>query len=108
MYRVKEIMCNGPYDVNIEMEGLFRVESCQFSSADHLQELINKLYSSVNREITRTNPRDNARLHDKSRLFATHQAIAPDGPNLNIRKHPEEWISPQMLLEWDSVSERTS
>lgn len=103
--RVKEIMCNGPYDVDIEMEGLFRVESCRFSSADHLQELINKLYSSVNREITRTNPRDNARLHDKSRLFATHQAIAPDGPNLNIRKHPEEWISPQMLLEWDSVSE---
>lgn len=102
--RIKEIMCNGPFDINVELDGLYTVDSCKFVSADHLQELINKLYASVNREITRSNPRDNARLKDKSRLFATHRAIAPDGPNLNIRRHPNFWISPMNLLEWESVS----
>lgn len=102
---VREIVCNGPFDIQVEVKGAMqRVESCKFRDPDHLQELITKLYSSVNKEITRTIPIERARLHDNSRVFAVHQVVAPDGPTLNIRRHEGTWFSPDELLKYNSIS----
>ena len=103
-HKIREIICNGPYDVQVEIKGkVVRVPSCKFSDPQHLQDLITKLYSSVNKDITRTNPFERARLKDNSRVFAVHTSIAPDGPNLNIRRHTDDWISPDQLIDWGSM-----
>ncbi len=103
-HQIREIICNGPYDVQVEIKGkVVRVPSCKFSDPQHLQDLITKLYSSVNKDITRTNPFERARLKDNSRVFAVHTSIAPDGPNLNIRRHTDDWISPDQLIDWGSM-----
>ena len=103
-HKIREIICNGPYDIQVEIKGkVTKVPSCKFSDPQHLQDLITKLYSSVNKDITRTNPFERARLKDNSRVFAVHTSIAPDGPNLNIRRHTDDWISPDQLIEWGSM-----
>lgn len=103
---VREIICNGPEDIQIEIGGrLQRVLACKFRDADHLTELINKLFNSVNKEITRMNPSDKARLHDNSRVFAVHTSVAPSGPSLNIRRHTDDWTSPDQLIKWGAGSE---
>lgn len=103
--RIREIICNGPKDIQVEIKGrLYKVPSCKFRDENHLMELINKLFASVNRVISRTSPYGNANLSDNSRVFATHRAIAPQGPNLNIRSHSEDWVSPDQLIKWGSAS----
>jgi Flp pilus assembly CpaF family ATPase len=102
---LKEIACNGPFDIQVEKGGrMRRVPSCKFRNEEHLKELIDKLYNSVNKQITRMTPIERARLHDNSRVFAVDSSVAPNGPSLNIRRHTEEWVSPENLLEWESAS----
>lgn len=102
---IREIICNGPFDIQIEVGGILKkVPACKFVSQDHLQDLINRLYSSVNKSVSRMNPYERARLHDNSRIFAVHTAVAPEGPNLNIRRHTEDWISPDSLVDWGAAS----
>lgn len=102
---VTEIMCNGPKDIQIEVNGLVRkIESIQFRDTDHLSTLIDKLYSSVNKQLSPVNPYERGRLHDNSRIFAIHEVIAPNGPNFNIRKHTEEYWTPQDIIDKGTAS----
>lgn len=96
---ITEIMCNGPYDVQVEIGGnIRRVESCHFRDADHLQKLIDVLYQSIDKSISRNNPMDRGRLSDNSRLMVVDRVVAPDGPNLNIRRHSGDYWGPADIL----------
>lgn len=102
---VTEIMCNGPKDIQVEINGLVRkVPSVEFRDSDHLADLINKLYISINKQISPTNPYERGRLHDKSRMFAMHKTVAPDGPNFNIRKHAEDYWTPLDIVDKGTAS----
>lgn len=102
---ITEIICNGPHDVEVEIKGkLHPVPGCDFRDPNHLLNLINKLYGSINKTITPNNPNELGRLHDKSRMNAVHPIIAPDGPNFNIRRHSESFITPQDLLKFNASS----
>ena len=104
-FSIREIICNGPYDIQVEINGnVRRVPSCKFRDEKHLEELIIKLCTSVNKEFSRMSPKVRARLHDQSRVFALHQIAAPSGPSLNIRRHTDDWISPDQLLQWGAAS----
>lgn len=104
-FSMRELICNGPYDIQVETKGTVKkVPACKFRNPQHLQDLITKLYTSVNKDITRTNPMERARLHDNSRIFAVHESVAPSGPSLNIRRHTDDWISPDQLLQFESMS----
>lgn len=90
--RVTEIMCNGPFDIQVEISGTVRkVPSVKFREKQHLKSLIDKLYGSINKQLSPVNPRERGRLHDNSRMYAVHDVIAPMGPNFNIRKHAEKY-----------------
>ena len=103
---IKEIVCNGPYDIQVEIDGkMLPVKSCRFRDAGHLQNLIDKLYNSINKIISRSTPMERARLHDNSRIFAVHDSVALNGPSLNIRRHTDNWISPDFLISKGSASE---
>lgn len=102
---ITEIMCNGPKDVQVEIEGIVRkVPSVSFRDTNHLKSLIDKLYSSINKQISPVNPRERGRLHDNSRIYAVHETVAPKGPNFNIRKHTEDYWTPLSIIEKGTAS----
>lgn len=102
---IDEIICNGPYDIQIEIKGkLYRVHGCEFPDQKTLMNLMEKLFERVGRKISQTQPVHKARLHDRSRLHVTHMAVSPDGPNVNIRRHPEGYWSVQDMLDKGTAS----
>lgn len=103
--KVTEIICNGPFDIQIEIGGrIKKMPSVKFRNAEHLKSLIDKLYGSINKSLSPVNPRERGRLHDNSRLYAVHQVIAPSGPNFNIRKHPERFWTPLDMVTKGTAS----
>lgn len=102
---ISEVICNGPFDVQVDINGkIMKIESCKFRDANHLNDLIVKLLSSINKEFTRKVRKVVGRLKDQSRVTAIHQIIAPAGPSLNIRRHHQDWFSPDDLLKNKTVS----
>lgn len=103
--KITEIICNGPFDVQVEMSGrISRVPGVQFRDRNHLMSLIERLYGSVNKVVSRTSAIQGGSLHDKSRMHAVHPSVAPDGPNFNIRRHQKGYIVPADILGWNSTS----
>lgn len=104
-FALKELVCNGPFDIQVEKGGkMVKVKACKFRNPEHLKALIDRLYNSVNKQITKATPMERARLHDNSRVFAVDSSVAPNGPSLNIRRHTDDWVSPDMLLKYESGS----
>lgn len=102
---ITEIMCNGYGDVQIEIDGVVRkIPSVTFRDTSHLYDLINKLYSSINKQLSPVNPYERGRLYDNSRIFAVHDTIAPLGPNFNIRKHSEDYWTPLDIINKGTAS----
>lgn len=104
--QVTEIVCNGPYDIQIEIAGeMMKVPSLSFRNEEHMEKLLERMFSSVGKRLAQATPQVKGRLHDKSRIFATHRSISPEGPNLNIRRHPEGFWTPDALVERGAASE---
>lgn len=104
--KLTEIICNGPYDIQFELKGsMYKAESISFRDGDHLQNLIDRIYASINRTVSPIRPLRKGRLPDRSRLMAIHRTIAPEGPNFQIRRHPEEYWVPTDLISYHSASE---
>lgn len=103
---ITEIICNGPNDVQIEHRGVVRkVPAAKFRDPEHLETLIERLYASIGRTVSPTHPLRKGRLPDRSRMMATHRVVSPEGPNLNIRRHPEEFWTPEDLINYGSANE---
>lgn len=103
---IDEILCNGPYDIQVEIRGeLYQVHSCKFRDVEHMAELISRLYGAINKVVAQNSPIVDGRLHDNSRMAVVHQSVAPNGPNFSIRKHKEEYITPEQLIKWGSANE---
>lgn len=102
---IDEIMCNGPKDIQIEIRGeITKVPGCYFNNQAHLMELIDRLYGAIGKTVSMTTAMVKGRLHDKSRMYATHPVISPDGPNFSIRRHPEKFWAPNDLVQRNSAS----
>lgn len=104
--KVTEIMCNGPEDIQVEIGGVVRrIPSVKFRDKQHLSSLINKLYGSINKQLSPVNPRERGRLHDNSRMYAVHDVVAPNGPNFNIRKHSEKYWTVMDIIKQGTADE---
>lgn len=103
---IDEIMCNGPYDIQVERAGqIIKIPSCRFRDTEHIMGLMGRLFGAINKVVSVTTPIVEGRLHDKSRMNITHTSICPDGPNVNIRRHPEGFWTPQELINFGSAPE---
>lgn len=103
--KINEIFCNGPHNIKVEIGGKkYRVPSCKFRDAEHLENFLERLFGALNKKLSRTTPILKSRLHDNSRLHATHRVVAPKGPNVNIRRHPEKFWAPVDLVDNGSSS----
>lgn len=86
--RVKEVYVNGPNDIQFESDlGLQRIPGASFMNQAHALEFCTKLLGDYNKSLDSTNCIAESRLHDGSRFEATHPAVCPAGPNIDIRRH---------------------
>ncbi len=83
---VSDILVNGPHHVYVERLGKLEKTHVDFSDADHLMKIIDKIVSRVGRRVDESSPMVDARLPDGSRVNAIIPPLALDGPLLSIRR----------------------
>lgn len=91
--RVHELYINGPDDIQVEFDdGIHRVPGASFNNQLHVEEFIAKILKDQNKTLDSTNVEAESRLKDGSRFTAIDKSIAPDGPNVDVRRHdPRQW-----------------
>lgn len=103
--RVNEIWVNGPDEVQVEINGIkHQIRSATFRDVEHELEFCRQILNPLNRVIGPANPYEDARLADKSRVAILHQAIAPGGPLIAIRRHPRSYWTLEDLVAKGSAS----
>lgn len=103
--RVKEVYVNGPFDIQVESDyGLMRVSGASFMNQAHALEFCTKLLSDYNKSLDSTNCVAESRLNDGSRFEAVHPAVAPAGPNIDIRRHDEHFWTISDLVKTRMIS----
>lgn len=98
---INEIMVNGPYRVRIENSHgrLIDVPGARFRDKEHLLEVCQQILTPINRTIDVANPLQDGSLSDGSRVNIVHNALAPKGPYVTIRRFPETAFSLRDLVE---------
>lgn len=101
---ITEIMINGPHNVFVEQSGHLYKKNISFGTNEKLENVILNIVSKVNRTVNEANPIVDARLLDGSRVNVVLPPIALDGPTVTIRKFPEDPMTMQKLIEYDSIT----
>ncbi len=83
---ISEIMVNGCAPIFIERNGTLEQTTLQFNSLKRLENVIQRIVSSVNRSVNTASPIVDARLYDGSRVNVVLPPVALNGPILTIRK----------------------
>lgn len=102
---ITEVIVNGPEEVYVERNGmLLRAKGIRFRGQKHLLDVSRKIVNPLNRKLDVKSPLVDGRLPDGSRVNVVHQAIAPKGPLLTIRRFPEVNRSLVDLVELGAMS----
>lgn len=101
---VTEIMINGPDNVFIEQNGRLFKKDISFGTAEHLENIIQKIVAPVNRIVNESTPIVDARLRDGSRVNIVLPPVALSGPTVTIRKFPEKPMTVQQLIAYKSIT----
>jgi pilus assembly protein CpaF len=105
---VTEIMVNGADKIFIEKNGAICRSDKSFASKQKLENIIQQIVAQSNRIINEANPIVDARLADGSRVNIVLPPIAIDGATVTIRKFPNNPITIEQLLEYESITEEAA
>ena len=105
---ITEVMINGPEDIFIEKNGVLSRYPEGFTTPEKLNDVIQKIASSVNRRVNEASPMADARLPDGSRVNIILPPVSLDGPAMTIRRFPEDPIHMEDLIRLDSISEEAA
>lgn len=105
---VTEIMVNGADAIFYERDGRIYTWDRHFESREKLEDVIQQIVSRSNRQVNESIPIVDARLKDGSRVNVVLDPVALNGPILTIRKFPEEAITMEDLIRWDSISQEAA
>lgn len=105
---VTEIMVNGADAIFYERDGRIYTWDRHFESREKLEDVIQQIVSSSNRQVNESIPIVDARLKDGSRVNVVLDPVALNGPILTIRKFPEEAITMEDLIRWESISQEAA
>jgi len=101
---ITEIMVNGPESVFYEKQGNIYSWDKHFESKEKLEDVIQQIVARSGRYVNASVPIVDARLADGSRVNVVLDPVALNGPILTIRKFPEDPISMDDLIKWESIS----
>src|ERR1700678_203830 len=96
---ISDILVNTYKQVYVERKGLLELTSVSFRDGQHLLRIIDKIVSQVGRRVDESNPMEDARLSDGSRVNAIIQPLAVDGPLLSIRRFSTDKLMPPDLVD---------
>ena len=105
---VTEIMVNGADAIFYERDGRIYTWDRHFESREKLEDVIQQIFSRSNRHVNESIPIVDARLKDGSRVNVVLDPVALNGPILTIRKFPEEAITMEDLIRWESISQEAA
>lgn len=105
---VSEIMVNGADSIFYERNGKIYTWDRHFESREKLEDVIQQIVSRSNRQVNESVPIVDARLSDGSRVNVVLDPVALNGPIMTIRKFPEEAITMEKLIEWESLSQEAA
>ena len=105
---VTEIMVNGADAIFYERNGTIYTWDRHFESREKLEDVIQQIVSRANRQVNEAVPIVDARLSDGSRVNVVLDPVALNGPILTIRKFPEEAITMEKLIQWESISQEAA
>ena len=105
---VTEIMVNGADAIFYERDGRIYTWDRHFESRKKLEDVIQQIVSRSNRQVNESIPIVDARLKDGSRVNVVLDPVALNGPILTIRKFPEEAITMEDLIRWESISQEAA
>ena len=105
---VTEIMVNGADAIFYERDGRIYTWDRHFESREKLEDVIQQIVSRSNRQVNESIPIVDARLKDGSRVNVVLDPVALSGPILTIRKFPEEAITMEDLIRWESISQEAA
>jgi pilus assembly protein CpaF len=101
---VSEIMINGPEVIYIERGGRLELTPARFDSQEALNAAIRNLAQFVGRHVSEERPILEGRFPDGSRVEVVMPPAGPEGPHIAIRRFSKKTITPQMLVEWGSMT----
>lgn len=105
---ISEIMVNGSKHIFIEKNGQIYEWEKHFTSEQKLEDIVQQIAASSNRIINESSPIVDARLADGSRVNIVLPPISLEGPIITIRKFPEETITMERLIEFDSLTQEAA
>lgn len=105
---ISEIMINGCDNVFVEKNGSIQKLDMKFESVESLNNIIQKIVSTVNREVNESSPIVDARLQDGSRVNIVLPPIALNGPIVTIRKFPDSPFTIEKMIEIGSISKEAA
>lgn len=105
---ITEIMVNGTDNIFIEKNGKIIACDRSFESEEKLEDVVQQIVSLSNRIVNESNPIVDSRLSDGSRVNIVLPPIAMDGPVITIRKFPENPITIEQLIKYESITEEAA
>lgn len=105
---ITEIMINGPHHVFVEQNGRLYRKNVSFGTNEKLENVILNIVAKVNRTVNESTPIVDARLLDGSRVNVVLPPIALDGPTMTIRKFPEDPMTIEKLIAYQSITPKVA
>ena len=102
---VSDILVNRHDQIYVEREGKLQETDIIFKDDRHLQQIIERIVSSVGRRIDESSPMVDARLQDGSRVNAIIPPLALDGAVLSIRRFRTDRLGAQDLVARESLTQ---
>jgi Flp pilus assembly CpaF family ATPase len=101
--RVEEIWIDGPNQISVSIKGdRYTVPSARFENPEHINKLVETILQETNRKdltFNTASPYLDARLRDRSRVAAKTVDLVPDGPIVDIRRHPMNYWTISDLVD---------
>ncbi len=98
-------LVNAPDRGMVERAGRLGPSSAQFRDRAHLMQVIQRIVRRVGRRVDERSPMVDARLPDGSRVNVIIPPLALDGPQLSIRRFPEQPLTLEGLVALGSLTE---
>lgn len=102
--QITEIMINGPGSIFIERAGHLQELDMVFESEEKLQDVIQQIVAGCNRVVNEASPIVDARLSNGARVNIVMNPIALNGPIVTIRRFPDNPVTMEELIRWDSLT----
>ena len=101
---VTEIMVNGTGGIFLEREGALTKWDKSFDRKEKLEDIVQQIVAGCNRTANELTAIVDARLSGGARVNVVMPPVALNGPVVTIRRFPDDPISMEKLIAWNSIT----